>query len=107
MAQTMTDVRVGVDLGGTKIEILVLDRTGSVKARHRVPTPSGDYEATVRAVADLVRSLTTVARPSASAYRAPLAGDGPREERQLHLPHRTAIGPGSCESYWTSNSPNQ
>jgi fructokinase len=49
-------VRIGVDLGGTKIEIIVLDDDGAPVLRRRVPTPVGDYSATVRAVAELVRS---------------------------------------------------
>src|SRR5919107_725294 len=47
-------MRVGVDLGGTKIEALALARSGEELARQRVPTPRGDYEATVAAVAALV-----------------------------------------------------
>jgi fructokinase len=50
-------VRIGVDLGGTKIEGVCLDRDGNVAARRRVPTPQGDYEGTVRAIADVVRHL--------------------------------------------------
>ena len=56
MTQAKANVRIGVDLGGTKIEILVLDAVGSERTRRRAPTPPGDYGATVRAVADLVRS---------------------------------------------------
>jgi fructokinase len=47
-------VRIGVDLGGTKIEALALDSNGTTLLRHRVPTPAGDYSAIVNAVADLV-----------------------------------------------------
>ncbi|MBB4264638.1 ROK family protein [Roseospira visakhapatnamensis] len=54
-------LRIGIDLGGTKIEGLVLDGAGRHRARRRVPTPRGDYEATVRAVADLVATLTRAA----------------------------------------------
>jgi len=46
--------RLGIDLGGTKIELAALDAAGSIALRRRVATPAGDYEATVRAVADLV-----------------------------------------------------
>lgn len=46
--------RVGVDLGGTKIEAAVLDENGVVLARERTPTPQGDYGGTVLAVANLV-----------------------------------------------------
>jgi fructokinase len=50
-------MRIGVDLGGTKIEALALDPGGRPLLRRRVPTPRGDYEATLGAVVDLVRSL--------------------------------------------------
>lgn len=50
-------VRIGVDLGGTKIEGVALDRSGSILVRRRVATPQGDYEGTVRAVVDLVRAI--------------------------------------------------
>src|SRR4029077_20897858 len=49
-------VRIGVDLGGTKIEIIALNDEGATVLRRRVPTPAGDYPATVRAIAELVRS---------------------------------------------------
>lgn len=48
-------VRLGVDLGGTKIEIVALDAGGREVLRRRVPTPQGDYARTLAAVADLVR----------------------------------------------------
>lgn len=49
-------MRLGIDLGGTKIEIIALDQaTGGALLRERVATPQGDYEGTVRAIADLVR----------------------------------------------------
>ena len=46
--------RIGVDLGGTKIEAVALGPRGEELHRRRVATPSGDYDAIVRAVADLV-----------------------------------------------------
>ena len=49
-------MRIGVDLGGTKIEIIALDDRGAPLLRRRVPTPAGDYSGTVRAIAELVRS---------------------------------------------------
>ena len=51
----MADGRIGVDLGGTKIEILALDASGRERFRRRVPTPQGDYDATLDAIAALVR----------------------------------------------------
>jgi len=50
-------LRMGVDLGGTKIEALVLDERGVEIARERVPTPAGDYAATLQAVVGLVWRL--------------------------------------------------
>jgi fructokinase len=48
-------LRLGIDLGGTKIEIIALDGAGRERLRRRVPTPQGDYHATLDAVAGLVR----------------------------------------------------
>lgn len=52
--------RVGIDLGGTKIEGILLEDDGSIAFRRRVATPAGDYEATLDAVADLVATLERV-----------------------------------------------
>jgi len=49
-------VRLGIDLGGTKIEIIALDDAGHTLARRRVATPQGDYAATLRTLASLVES---------------------------------------------------
>ncbi|MEO1173120.1 MAG: ROK family protein [Myxococcota bacterium] len=50
--------RIGVDLGGTKIEAVVLGAAGHVERRERVPTPAADgYEAIVSAIAALVRQI--------------------------------------------------
>ena len=47
-------MRIGVDLGGTKIEALALDLDGREAYRHRVQAPQGSYRATIEAVAGLV-----------------------------------------------------
>jgi fructokinase len=57
---------VGIDLGGTKIEGLALAADGREIARLRVATPSGDYEATLAAVATLVERLESEAGGHAS-----------------------------------------
>ena len=49
--------RIGVDVGGTKIEAAAIDRAGQVHARRRLATPAGDYDATIAAVVALVRGL--------------------------------------------------
>jgi fructokinase len=49
-------LRIGVDLGGTKIEIAALDDSGAVRLRRRIDTPAGDYGATLEAIGALVES---------------------------------------------------
>lgn len=50
-------LRIGIDLGGTKIEIIALDEAGRTLARRRVATPQGDYAGTLAAMAGLVSSV--------------------------------------------------
>ena len=50
-------VRIGVDLGGTKIEAIALSAVGAELARQRIQAPRGSYDDTVAAVAGLVRGL--------------------------------------------------
>lgn len=50
-------VRIGIDLGGTKIEIVALGDNNQELIRERVPTPKDDYEAIIRTIADLVRTV--------------------------------------------------
>lgn len=47
-------MRIGIDLGGTKIEILALDDGGQTLYRKRVDTPQGSYSGTLEAMAQLV-----------------------------------------------------
>ncbi len=47
-------MRIGIDLGGTKIEIVALDDQGAVRASQRIATPAGDYQATLAAMVQLV-----------------------------------------------------
>jgi fructokinase len=50
-------MRIGIDLGGTKIEGIAIDDGGAERLRRRVPTPRHDYGAVVTAVATLAREL--------------------------------------------------
>jgi fructokinase len=50
-------IRIGIDLGGTKIEALAIDRDGKALARHRVPTPRHDYDGSIKVMASLVDRL--------------------------------------------------
>ena len=55
--------RIGIDLGGTKIEIIALDGAGAECFRRRIATPRGDYEATLGAIAGLVAEAEAIAGP--------------------------------------------
>ena len=50
-------LRLGVDLGGTKIEVIALTEDGRELLRHRMPTPAGDYAGTLRAVTERVGAI--------------------------------------------------
>jgi fructokinase len=59
-------MRIGVDLGGTKIEAIVLADDGNDLVRMRIPAPRGDYQRTLDAIASLVREVA--ARAAAQAF---------------------------------------
>ena len=50
----MSKLNLGIDLGGTKIELIALDATGRERLRRRIATPQGDYTATLAAIQQLV-----------------------------------------------------
>lgn len=47
-------MRIGIDLGGTKIEIIALDNDNGIRLRRRAPTPQGDYSGTLDLITGLV-----------------------------------------------------
>lgn len=57
-----SDGRIGIDLGGTKIEGIFLDDSGAEIARQRIASPQGDYALTLDAIVGLVAALETPAR---------------------------------------------
>jgi len=54
-------MRIGLDIGGSKLEGAVLDDAGTIVARERVPSVRGDYDGTIEAVAGLVARLERAA----------------------------------------------
>ncbi len=52
----MSEIRIGVDMGGTKLEAVALNEDNSVACRLRVPTPR-EYDASLKAVVDLIHSI--------------------------------------------------
>jgi fructokinase len=59
-------LRIGVDLGGTKIEFVALEGDGREAHRHRVATPRDDYDGTIRAIKEGVEQIETVLGRSGS-----------------------------------------
>jgi len=50
-------MRLGIDLGGTKIEIIAMADDGNILNRKRIPTPKDDYQGTVQGIVDLINGL--------------------------------------------------
>ena len=65
-------MRIGIDLGGTKIEAIALDENGATLLRRRVPTPTGDYVGTLNAIVDLVLSSEIELCQKGSAAASPI-----------------------------------
>jgi len=53
----MSAMRIGIDLGGTKIEGIAISADGATRVRCRIPAPRGDYGRTLTAVVDLVHQI--------------------------------------------------
>src|SRR6266576_2570663 len=64
--QAMAMFRIGIDLGGTKIEAAALDDDGGMHRRQRIPTPIGDYAGTIAAIGTLVGRIEGEIGPAAS-----------------------------------------
>ena len=59
-------IRIGIDLGGTKIEAIALDEQGVELARLRVDTPMGDYQGTLVAIKSLIENIESSIQQQAS-----------------------------------------
>ena len=57
-------MRIGVDVGGTKLEVIAIDRDGTEILRRRVATPRGSYEGTLDAIRALVLDAESEVGPS-------------------------------------------
>jgi len=52
-------MRIGIDLGGTKIEGIAMSDEGDELCRHRIPTPQGDYKETLQSIIQLIQHIET------------------------------------------------
>ncbi len=97
-------IRIGVDLGGTKIESVALDEDGTELARKRIATPRDSYPEIVRAVSDLVqtteasllkKALVGVGMPGSISPRTGLVRNAnlqPLNGHPFHLDLSQALG---------------
>ena len=93
-------LRIGIDLGGTKIEGIVLDGSREA-ARLRVATPRNDYEATVAAIVTLVTDLES---------RTPSPESRPRPTIGIGIPGNISASTGlvkNANSTWLIGKPLQ
>src|SRR5690625_3579489 len=60
----MTDWRIGIDLGGTKTEVVLLRGDSQEQFRTRVATPRHDYDATLQTIVELVNQAEALAGQS-------------------------------------------
>src|SRR5258706_8313384 len=68
-------IRIGVDIGGTKMEIAALDESGAELLRRRAPAPGGRYDEAVAAIAELVREAeSAVGAPCSVGICTPGSG---------------------------------
>ena len=74
--------RIGIDLGGTKIEAAVLGRDGELLWSERLATPTGDYAGTLQAIAELVRRAKIISGDVAGVGVATPGSENP--QTQLH-----------------------
>ncbi len=89
--------RIGIDLGGTKIEAAAIDRRARIRARRRIATPAGDYDGTIAALAGLVAAIESEIGAERLGRRRHARhhcrGDRAGQERQLDLAQPPAARP--------------
>ena len=83
-------MRIGIDLGGTKIEVVALDDAHREIVRRREPTPAGDYAGTARTVAALIEAVEPDLGAAEGTYR--LSEIQVKAILDLRLHRLTALG---------------
>ncbi|KAF1015242.1 MAG: N-acetylgalactosamine kinase AgaK [Stenotrophomonas maltophilia] len=83
MAETLAPACYGIDIGGTKIELVACDAALQVTWRQRIATPQGDYPGFLQAVAELVDAADSALGTPAHAIGIALPGVRDRDGRQL------------------------
>lgn len=87
-------MRIGIDLGGTKTEVIALGDAGEQLYRHRLPTPRDDYRQTIETIAtlvDMAEQATGLRGTVGMGIRLNFALHRRGEECQFNLAQRSAI----------------
>jgi Transcriptional regulator/sugar kinase len=88
----VTRFRTGIDLGGSKIEAIVLNENGEEVFRHRIPTPQNSYSNTVAAIEYLINKADETVNTETKSWhwdtRVIVPNNKTSEKRQLHLADR-------------------
>ena len=87
-------MRFGIDLGGTKIEILALGERGEERLRRRISTPRDKYEDVVRAIRDLVEGAEAELRESTHDTFRILGGRPDEQIKVASVTRETVVGDG-------------
>ena len=100
----MTDFRIGIDLGGSKIEGAAIDTQGKLRVRRRVSTPAGDYHGTIAAIVATVGSIDReIGGPGLCRCRdagRDFARHRSRQERKFDLPQRPPVSIAISQRRW-------
>ena len=86
-------MRIGIDLGGTKTEVIALGDAGEQLYRHRLPTPRDDYRQTIETIATLVdmaeqatgQRHVIICQPQRQHHTTAICADGATEVKR-YLP---------------------
>ena len=101
-------MRIGIDLGGTKIEGLALADDGRELARHRIAAPRGSYDETIRAVVDMVNLMVRSAEAAPAAKADQTAPTADRTRVGIGIPGAISPATGlikNANSTWLNGRP--
>lgn len=82
-------MRIGIDLGGTKIEGIAIDKNGNEYFRKRINSPQGNYQNTLNAIVNLIKEIEVMLKHH---VRLVLVFPAPSHHKQAWLKMPTQSG---------------